>query len=562
MIMVRQFLVTRRETILLALMLESLHLALWPEFINPLLRAMWLMIHLGLFLLWQPIWRRDQKLTWYNLLLFVVLAALFVLARDWWLRTGWVIVLIGFFGGSIGTSTGARRTNMLILAFLTFELMIPCATALFNLPVAGVLRDSFAILVGALPLTLFLFPPRQTRPGEGSVDPVYAIAAATLVTLLVAGALLTMYSQGIDYVSALIRMLTAIGGFLLLISWLLTPRLGFSGLAQLWQRAIINVGTPFEHWLTNLSGLFTRTQTSGEFLEQAMTGLIALDWVAGVQWQGPEGAGARGEMSRHASAFALDPLALRVHTHAPLGGALQAHCRLLVQLINHFYNAKLQERELTRQTHLSAIYETGARVTHDIKNLLQSLQALASVIASDESEAGSVSRQLLRRQLPHLTQRLQLALDKLQAPARTPEEPVFLKDWWHDFRARSMGGQAVFHTDISGDPRIPADLFDSVAENLLENVRAKQQIEPDLRVDVRIFSDGRRVELDVTDTGTAVPRDKAAALLHGPVESDNGLGIGLYQAARQAEQAGYALMLESNEDGRVCFRLSGAAESG
>lgn len=543
-------------------MLESLHFALWLDLYSPLLRAMWLMIHLGLFLLWQPVWRVDRKLPWYNALLFIVLAILFVMSRDWWLRTGWVIVLIGFFGGSIGTNTRTRRVNMVILAFLSFQLMIPCATALFNLPVAGVVRDSFAVLVGAMPPLLILFPAAGGRSTERSVDPVYAIAAATLVTLLVAGSLLTMYSESINYLSALIRVLTAIGGFLLLISWLLTPRLGFSGLAQLWQRAIINVGTPFEHWLTNLSSLFTRTQTGGDFLKQAMADLVALDWISGAQWQGPEGAGAQGEMTRHAVSFALEPLAVRVHTLAPLGGALQAHCRLLVQLINHFYNAKLQERELTRQTHLSAIYETGARVTHDIKNLLQSLQALTSVIASDASDTGNLSRRLLQRQLPHLTQRLQLALDKLQAPARQAEAMVFLKDWWHDLQSRGAGRHIVFHTDISGDPQIPADLFDSVAENLLENLRAKQQLEPDLRVDVRIFSDGTRVDLEVADTGPAVPPEKAAALLHGPVESDNGLGIGLYQAARQAEQAGYALTLATNEEGYVCFRLSGQAGSG
>jgi hypothetical protein len=33
------------------------------------------------------------------------------------------------------------------------------------------------------------------------------------------------------------------------------------------------------------------------------------------------------------------------------------------------------------------------------------------------------------------------------------------------------------------------------------------------------------------------------------------LGIGLYQAARQAEQLGYQLHVAYNEQGRVCFEL-------
>jgi len=43
------------------------------------------------------------------------------------------------------------------------------------------------------------------------------------------------------------------------------------------------------------------------------------------------------------------------------------------------------------------------------------------------------------------------------------------------------------------------------------------------------------------------------------VQSDSGLGIGLYQAARQAQAAGYVLRLESNRDGEVCFALRRAA---
>jgi sensor histidine kinase regulating citrate/malate metabolism len=65
--------------------------------------------------------------------------------------------------------------------------------------------------------------------------------------------------------------------------------------------------------------------------------------------------------------------------------------------------------------------------------------------------------------------------------------------------------------------------------------------------------------LRVRDTGSAVPAELAKDLLRGPVASRSGLGIGLYQAARQAEAAGYALSLETNRDGNVCFALTGPA---
>jgi sensor histidine kinase regulating citrate/malate metabolism len=62
----------------------------------------------------------------------------------------------------------------------------------------------------------------------------------------------------------------------------------------------------------------------------------------------------------------------------------------------------------------------------------------------------------------------------------------------------------------------------------------------------------------VCDSGSAVEADVAASLLRAPVSSrEGGLGIGLYQAARQAQESGFRLVLENNVDGEVCFVLSG-----
>lgn len=47
----------------------------------------------------------------------------------------------------------------------------------------------------------------------------------------------------------------------------------------------------------------------------------------------------------------------------------------------------------------------------------------------------------------------------------------------------------------------------------------------------------------------------ARNLFLSPVASDFGLGVGLYQAARQATRSGYRLELPDNHLGRVTFRL-------
>jgi hypothetical protein len=60
------------------------------------------------------------------------------------------------------------------------------------------------------------------------------------------------------------------------------------------------------------------------------------------------------------------------------------------------------------------------------------------------------------------------------------------------------------------------------------------------------------------------PVDAATArrLFREPIDRDQGLGIGLYHAARQAQQAGYRVELTENAKGHVCFALTREAASG
>ena len=70
--------------------------------------------------------------------------------------------------------------------------------------------------------------------------------------------------------------------------------------------------------------------------------------------------------------------------------------------------------------------------------------------------------------------------------------------------------------------------------------------------------DGTAASLEISDTGSAIPADLAQTLLRAPLSNTRGggFGIGLFQAAKQAEQAGYALTLASNATGEVTFLLA------
>ena len=557
MISPMQVLRLRQELLVLVLMLESIHFALWVDFGSPLSRPL-MLIHFGLFIIWQPVWRGDEKLAWYNGILFILLTLVFVTWMKLWLLFGWMILLTGVCGGRVVINRRERNNYMLVLLFLVSELLIACTTKLFGIEVPKGITSMYGMLLPAVPLVMLFFPTGSRDRGVASVDIVHAAMTALLVSLLIVGSLLNMYRSGTDYMTALTQTLIVIGIFLFAISWLLSPRLGFSGLSQLWLQSILNIGTPFEKWLMEIDDLFERESTADEFIEAAVQELVSLPWVTGAKWKTGTSEGEFGETSVHSTEISTEEITITLYGYSAISGALYLHCKLLVQLIHNFYVAKSRERKLTQQTHLQAIHETGARVTHDIKNLLQSLHAITNIIASD-SDHGNVtpSQQLLKRQLPNLTQRLQLALDKLQTPASSEENLIYLKDWWQDLRKRSSMPNARFQSDISGDPLIPADLFDSVIDNLLENLREKAQLTTDMEIVISLVTDGWNTSLTLCDNGSKVPDDKARHILHEPLKSDSGLGIGLYQAARQAEALGYTLALSSNQDGKVCFELSG-----
>ena len=109
---------------------------------------------------------------------------------------------------------------------------------------------------------------------------------------------------------------------------------------------------------------------------------------------------------------------------------------------------------------------------------------------------------------------------------------------------------------IEADREIPSTLFDSFVENALDNARAKLAREPDARVAVRLRCTADDVCVEVRDSGSAVPAAVARRLFREPIERDEGLGIGLYHAARQAQQAGYRVELAANEAGEVRFILA------
>jgi signal transduction histidine kinase len=209
---------------------------------------------------------------------------------------------------------------------------------------------------------------------------------------------------------------------------------------------------------------------------------------------------------------------------------------------------------------MHAIYETGSRLTHDVKNLLQSLGSLCSAVeTSDERDAAAV-RRLVQRQLPQITQRLQGTLDKLTRTGRASREAIPAADWWRGVQQRYGHEGVLFDAvNVSAETLVPVDLFDSVADNFLQNALAKRRSHPGLRIRAAFTADSG-CTLTVCDSGDPLNEQMVQQLFAAPVPSLQGLGVGLYQAARQAAADGYRLTLASNTKGRVCFALLPADE--
>jgi signal transduction histidine kinase len=521
--------------------------SLW---VHPLLLA-----HLGLFLLWQPLWSGEREVG-RGALAFIVLAAMVAMFwLSWWAIAFWLTGLFGLVGARVFAFRD-RGTRLLYLSLIVYMLAM-----LLLWVVPNIFADQTSIEVGriliryVLPLQLLVMAvlPLNKEPAESSqtVDFIYSLLLFMLLTLVVLGSLAIMTLGHLDYFGALLRTLFLIGLVLLALGGLWNPRFGFSGLQIRFSRYLLNVGTPFESWLRQLTEAAHREPDATSYLRRAIALLEDFSWLSGFSWQAAGDTGQFGQFSEHAVVVQEGELRLTLYARQPLNPALLLHIHLLVQLIGYFYQAKQREQSLRDITRLQAVYETGSRLTHDLKNMLQSLLSLTSIAQSREER----SQQLLQQQLPLLTQRIEMTLVKLQQPLLEGETPqLALNAWWEAVRLRNQYRGIDWHApDSLPDRNIPAALFDCITDNLIDNALRKRQSEPGITISVSIQPEPLR--LTACDSGSPIAERIAASLLRGAVVSENGLGIGLYQAARWASQMGYRLMLISNQAGKVCFEL-------
>ena len=557
-----------RRWIVLAMLL-ALHAALVIEPDDILQRVM-LLVHFGFFLLWQPFIATEREVDMVPLLLLLAVLVVVLWVASGWMIVMWMMLLLGILGGRVFTVQRARGNRFYLVAFgYTLAFLLLWAVPAFILGEQEV-PDSvatFATLYLPMLLLLLILLPYPEEEQTGLVfDFFYAMLVFQLGIVLVLGALVMMRYTEENYMESVGATVFVFGALLFLFAVLWNPLRGFGGLRTYLSAYLMSVGMPFELWMRRVAELAETETDPRRFMEESLREIAKFPWMRGGEWRSPDGEGRFGRVAAHATRFQYRELEIVFHTEVRLSPALFLHMRLLAQVVGEFYEGKRRETVLRRNAYLQAVHETGARLTHDVKNLLQSLYTLMSVAPKDGPTDGYAS--LLQRQLPQLTHRLQATLEKLRSPeVPTRELSTRATAWWADVQRRFGGADIVLEARIASDSEVPMGLFDTFVENVFDNARAKREREVGVAIalTLEVDADGAAT-LQVCDTGVAVPAAIAARLFLQPLERAQGLGIGLYNVSRQARQSGFRLTLADNRDGRVCFRLdpdpagSGASE--
>jgi signal transduction histidine kinase len=541
----------------LALMLLTLHMAVVMNAEATVMRA-FLLAHYGLFLLWQPLLRSEARIELRLALPVFAIAALLVLVDSPWVMALWLAILAGLVGAVAASHNerGQRLPYSIALAYLLALLLawvLPQSLATINM----VEEVQWAVRYGLviLPMVILFLPSTRRRGDSSGLDFIYGVLLSLLVIVVALGVFAVMAIGKTSYAWALVQTLLGMAMLLLALSWLWNPRAGFSGLGQMTSRYLLSVGLPFEGWARQLATLAERERDPESFVRDGLSNLQQLTWISGVTWKAARGDGQFGQRGGSEVEYAFHGLELTWHSPRTLTPALALHVRLLSQLLGYFYAAKVREQTLREHAYSQAIHDTGARLTHDVKNILQAMKSLLAAADISTPEDGERLLALIKRQLPQLVTRLSQTVDKLKQPSEQDEGRINANDWWQTLRARyAHDGVHFVPESMESALTVPQDLFDSVADNLLTNALRKRQSEPWVSIEARLILEPA-LALTVTDSGSPAPEHVARNLFQSPVSSDSGLGVGLYQAARQATRLGFQLGLTNNLPGQVVMSL-------
>jgi len=541
--------------VVLSLVLLVYHLMSWSG-TNLADRRILFVIFLGLFLLWQPFWAKNTRIHPLKLFLLLVIG---LLGSYWLIAEAVVLVgiaLTGLIGSRFLSSPENRGSYLVALLILVLDLSIgsvPNTIQSLTLNPAFQLTMNLMLLIPII--VLMLMPTQKIAPADESrIDLLHGLMASMLIMLVLMASVFGSLYYGLNYLDALLLVFFMSATLSLGISWLWNPSVGFSGLGVLWNRYSLTIGGPFEQWIQTLTTLIEEPYLGPtELLQSACDHLTENEWLQGLVWNLENLELVSGQSDGYRLEYHLNP-----DSHIVLffksnpGKALNQHTQLLLRMAWQFYLAKQIQEQMRMQEHFATIHHTGARLTHDIKNILQSIRTSLSIVEGSHLR-DDPAHQLLQKNLIQIDDRLETSLNKLRAPELSTQiRLVQARQWLKNLQQRVADERIKIEDKLQTDNDIPVELFDSVEENLRDNASNK----PDCtQITIALSSEQDSVVLTVCDNGSALAEEVLADIFRKPVTSGTSMGIGLYQSAIMAKAFRYQLSLSKNQPGQVCFRL-------
>jgi len=540
---------------ILASLLLVYHAIIWSEPHPQQNLALFLVLY-GLFLLWQPLWNKDSKI---RKLPLVTIGISFALVSFYFPSESLVffgLVLSGLIGSRLLNRTSRHSFDLAALIIIILEIVVGVVPAAFEqveLPPRFATYMQPVILV---PILLLYFTPNQDHGDQerNRIDLMHGLLASTLVFIVLLGGIVINLLYGVDYIDGLLLTVFIVATLTIGISWFWNPGVGYSGIRVLLNRYTMTIGTPFETWINTLTSLIEEHYlTPAEYLDAACEHLVENEWLNGIQWKFRSYQIASGEKNGIKIEYVLNPKAsVEIYFKSNPGAALEHHTLLLIRMAYQFYLSKLNQEKIRTTEHFATIHHTGARLTHDMKNILQSIRTSLDILSLDKTSERQ--QELLQLNLKQISSRLENTLNRLKTPHMDTQIKLLDCELWMDklAAAHQSNPRILVQREIENNINLPVDLFDNVVENLLNNALRKTSAR---QIRVILRSSDEMISLSVCDDGTAVEKSIEENLFKQPASSGSGMGIGLYQAAIMAHTFGFELKLDQNEPGQVCFNL-------
>ena len=272
----------------------------------------------------------------------------------------------------------------------------------------------------------------------------------------------------------------------------------------------------------------------------------------------------RGDLDRRLDTLAQDDF-------VKLGEALD---RMVQQLRETVREREHLQQRLTRSEKLALIGELAAGVAHEINNPLDGLQNSTRIIrkhlpAVEKGDAAALdqTRQLLDLMETGLY-RIEMIVRRLLTMAR--DEPVcavatrideVVNDAVHFVRPKLDRNGVKLVSDAPSQPvfaQADRGQLVQVLINLMINAADAMPQGGELTVTHRSADDGRRVALEVSDTGEGIAAEHLPHIFepfYTTKDRGAGTGLGLSVAARIIEAHGGSIDVTSKRGQGTCFRI-------